>query len=311
MTRIREITKGLLFPEGPIALADGSVLVVEIAGGTLTRVLADGTKHVVAELGGGPNGAAIGPDGRCYVCNNGGWSAKGIEMLLGRVYDKPVPERIQSCIQAVDLSTGKFETLYTECAGHPLKAPNDLVFDKLGGFYFSDIGIRSKRTAERGRICYAKPDGSSIRDVVVPIDAPNGVGLSPDEKTLYVAQTETARVMAYDILEPGVVRTSHAIGGGGRLLHASPHLVRMDSLAVDSAGNVCVATLDLPAITVISPDGSRVERVAVPDPMVTNICFGGPDLRTAYMTFSLGGTLAAMEWARPGLPLNFLNKRAS
>ena len=72
MVELREITSGLRFPEGPIAMPDGSILLVEIAAGCLTRVAADGTKSLVAETGGGPNGLAIGPDGRCYVCNNGG-----------------------------------------------------------------------------------------------------------------------------------------------------------------------------------------------------------------------------------------------
>src|SRR2546426_7892594 len=72
MPEMREITSGLQFPEGPVALADGSVLVVEIKRGTLTRVAPDGKQTIVATTGGGPNGAAIGPDGRVYVCNNGG-----------------------------------------------------------------------------------------------------------------------------------------------------------------------------------------------------------------------------------------------
>src|SRR6266545_3795448 len=70
----REITDGLRFPEGPIAMADGSVLVVEIEGGRLIRVMPDGEKQMAAHLGGGPNGAAIGPDGHCYICNNGGFT---------------------------------------------------------------------------------------------------------------------------------------------------------------------------------------------------------------------------------------------
>ena len=65
------IAEGLAFPEGPVAMPDGSVLFVEIAGGCLSRVLASGKVERVAELGGGPNGAAIGPDGHGYVCNNG------------------------------------------------------------------------------------------------------------------------------------------------------------------------------------------------------------------------------------------------
>ena len=74
MNPIRTIADGLQFPEGPIAMPDGSVIVVEIARGTLTRVLLDGRKEVIADTGGGPNGAAIGPDGACYVCNNGGFA---------------------------------------------------------------------------------------------------------------------------------------------------------------------------------------------------------------------------------------------
>ena len=68
------LARGLQFPEGPVAMADGSVLVVEIRRGTLTRVDVDGKVEVVATPGGGPNGAAIGPDGACYLCNNGGFT---------------------------------------------------------------------------------------------------------------------------------------------------------------------------------------------------------------------------------------------
>src|ERR1051325_2518169 len=73
MPEFREIASGLQFPEGPIAMPDGSVILVEIQRGTLSRVTPDGKIHVVAKTGGGPNGAAIGPDGKVYVCNNGGF----------------------------------------------------------------------------------------------------------------------------------------------------------------------------------------------------------------------------------------------
>ena len=73
MAEMRHITSGLKFPEGPIAMNDGSVVLVEIQSGHLTRVAPDGTITRIAETGGGPNGAAIGPDGKVYVCNNGGF----------------------------------------------------------------------------------------------------------------------------------------------------------------------------------------------------------------------------------------------
>src|SRR5690606_3166255 len=124
------------FPEGPVALPDGSVLVVEIAAGTLTRVEPDGTKTVVAKLGGGPNGAAIGPDGRCYVCNNGGFLFSERD---GRLYPGFAPTEYRGgWIEAVDLTTGKSEVLYRSCGEQKLLGPNDLVFDRHGGFYFTD-----------------------------------------------------------------------------------------------------------------------------------------------------------------------------
>src|SRR5215467_6534507 len=70
--RMQQVAEGLHFPEGPVAMADGSVVLVEIRRGTLTRVTPNGRRETLAELGGGPNGAAIGPDGAVYVCNNGG-----------------------------------------------------------------------------------------------------------------------------------------------------------------------------------------------------------------------------------------------
>ena len=85
MAAITAIAHGLQFPEGPVALPDGSVLLVEIVRQTLSRVQANGTVSVVATLGGGPNGVAIGPDGRCYVCNTGGseWHQWGDGWLPG------------------------------------------------------------------------------------------------------------------------------------------------------------------------------------------------------------------------------------
>jgi gluconolactonase len=79
----------------------------------------------------------------------------------------------------------------------------------------------------------------------------------------------------------------------------------LDSMAVDGAGNVCVATLINGGITVISPDGASVEFISTGDPLTTNICFGGPDLRTAYITLTGTGKLVAMDWPRPGLKLHY------
>ncbi len=298
---MQEIASGLRFPEGPIALDDGSVVLVEIARGTLSRVTPDGKVAVVAELGGGPNGAAMGPDGAIYVCNNGGfvWHERN-----GRLYPGNAPDDYAGGrIERVELDTGKVDVLYRECGGRRLNGPNDMVFDAQGGMWFTDLGKTYGDHKDLGFVYYARPDGSHISCQIEHRETPNGIGLSPDEKTLYFAETITGRVWAYDIETPGQVAA-----GNGRLLAGVPGYQLFDSLAVDSAGNVCVATIVNGGITVISPDGASVDHVPADDALTTNICFGGADLKTAYITLSSTGRLVSTEWPRPGLALNFLNK---
>ncbi|MEM7340273.1 MAG: SMP-30/gluconolactonase/LRE family protein [Actinomycetota bacterium] len=306
---MRTIADGLQFPEGPVALADGSVVLVEIRRGTLSRVAPDGAVTVVALLGGGPNGAALGPDGAVYVCNNGGFTWRSVQGMT--LPGHQAEDYSGGSIQRVDLETGSFETLYTEVDGWPLAGPNDLVFDRHGGFYFTDLGKGRLREMDRGAIYYAQADGSAATVVARPLNTPNGVGLSPDEDRLYYAETMTGRVRYWDLAGPGEVASagsqlSSSAGTPSHLLGVVPGDGRVDSLAVDSEGNVCVATLGTGAITAFAPDGSLRAILPVPgDPMVTNICFGGPELRTAYITASGFGSLRAHEWHCPGHPLNF------
>jgi gluconolactonase len=301
--QIRTLTEGLAFPEGPVALADGSILVVEIADGSLTRVMPDGARTSVARPGGGPNGAAIGPDGKCYICNNGGF-----KWLVEGSHRRPLLQADDYSggrIERVELATGTVECLYSAAGEVPLKGPNDLVFDRHGGFYFSDLGKVRAREMDRGAIYYAKADGSAIVEAAFPLVTPNGVGLSPDGETLYVAETEPARLWAFDIVEPGVLRKEPwPSPHGGRLVAGLGGYQRFDSLAVDAEGRICVATLINGGITVIAPNGRHIEHHPMPDPLTTNICFGGADLKTAYITLSWTGRLVAVDWPTPGLRIN-------
>lgn len=300
---ITEIANGLRFPEGPIAMPDGSVVLVEIAGGALSRVSPEGQVSVVAELGGGPNGAAIGPDGKCYVCNNGGfeWTERNGLLFPGL---QPA-DYSGGRIERVDLASGEFDVIYRECEGEPLKGPNDLVFDAQGGFYFTDHGKTRLRERDRTGVFYAKADGSMIRELIFPMEAPNGIGLSPAGDELYVAETTTGRLWAYRLSGPGEIDPGAGQRGGGRLLAGGPGFYLYDSLAVDAEGNVCVGTLVNGGITVVSPTQDTVRFVPMPDLLATNICFGGEDLRTAYITLSTTGRLVAVPWETPGLALNF------
>lgn len=285
-------------------MPDGTILLVEIERQTLTRIDTAGRKEIVATLGGGPNGAAIGPDGYCYVCNNGGFRWHEDEQGL-----RPhgVPDSYDGGrIERVDLRTGRVEVLYTHGAAGRLRGPNDLVFDGGGGFWFTDLGKVRDRDLDRGSVYYAKCDGSSIQEVVFPMLFPNGCALSPDGDRLYVAETEAGRVWAFDIEAPGrLVKKPWPSPHGGELLVGLPGYQRLDSMAVEANGNVCVATLmENAGVTVISPQGGIVQHVPMPDRATTNICFGGKDLRTAYITLSMSGRLVAVEWPRAGLPLH-------
>ena len=308
MTAIREIASGLRFPEGPIALPNGDVLLVEIEGGTLTRVKPDGRTEVVARPGGGPNGAAMGPDGKVYLCNNGGFEWLPLKDGGKRPGHQPA-DYSGGRIERVDLNTGAVEVLYTHGPNGPLRGPNDLVFDGHGGFWFTDLGKGRHRDLDRGGVYYARADGSSIQEVIYPMMTPNGIGLSPDGKRLYVAETQTARVWAFEVEAPGVVKKlPFPAPNGGTLLAAMSSFRLFDSLAVDSGGNVCVASLFEGGITVIPPDGGPSNLVPMPDLYTTNICFGGPDLKTAFITLSVSGKLVAVDWPRPGVPLHGLNR---
>jgi len=304
--KLTTIATGLRFPEGPIAMPDGSVILVEIERQTLSRVMPDGKVEVIAEVPGGPNGAALGPDGAIYICNNGGFEFHKDDSGI-----RPVRQAYSykgGSIDRVDLQSGAVKTLYTHCGDNKLCGPNDIVFDRQGGMYFSDLGKTRDRDWDRSGLYYASIDGDHITEVAFPLITANGVGLSPDEKTVYATETQTGRLWAFDIESPGKIKPrAWPSPHGGWLVGGTTGFRNFDSLAVDAAGNICVATLMDGGITVIAPDGSSVDHVPMPDPYTTNICFGGAGMKTAFITLSLGGTLVSCTWPKAGLPLNFLN----
>ncbi len=300
------VTEGLSFPEGPIAMPDGSVILVEICAANLTRVNADGNTDVIASLGGGPNGAAIGPDGHCYVCNNGGgfaWQSDENGTRVVGLSDDYSGGRIER----VNLETGELETLYTHCGDIAIQAPNDIVFDEQGGFWFTDTGRRLPTSVEHGAVYYATVDGKHIERRAYPMMAPNGIGLSPDEKTLYVTETQAGRLWRFKVDQPGTIAKEPTMTGGTFMTGVSTFRF-FDSFAMDVEGGIHIGSLQEGGITSVSADAKEVTHTPLPDRLVTNMCFGGEGLKTAYITLGLTGKLIKMTWPTAGLPLNFLNK---
>ena len=297
------VCDGLGFPEGPVWMGDGSVLVVEIDARRLSRVSPDSARTTVATFDrGAPNGAAIGPDGAVYVCNNGGMHfvdmADGVRVPVGAA-----PDHAGGSIDRVDLATGAVTTLYRACDGVALNSPNDLVFDAHGGFWFTDMGRSLPTGHDAGRLYYARADGSAITLIRDGMHSPNGIGLSPGGGRLYVAETTTSRIWAHDIVAPGRIAAAASMWLPGDVLGPLPGYQPLDSLAVDAQGNVCAATLINGGITVFTPDGNEATHYPTPDFATTNICFGGEDMRDAWITASSTGRLYHTRWPRPGLRL--------
>ncbi len=302
---MRLVAESLEFPEGPVVLDDGRVAVVEVKSGSVALVdPADGGIDRIP-TGGGPAGGALGPDGKLYVCNTGGFTGWSTTNGLTFPSVSSIDDAI-GMIQVVDLGTGQVSDLYVDCGGIGLNLPNDLVFDAHGGFYFTDYGRQRGRVVDCGVLYYAKADGSEIVEVAFPMTTPNGVGLAPGGEKLYVAETITSRLWSYTVIAPGQVKERagiHASPDG--VVYSAPGFQPFDSLAVEANGNICVATTARGGITVVSPAGELVEFVKVPgeDPAITNIAFGGPDMRTAYICSAARGRLYAADWPRPGLTL--------
>lgn len=306
MAEFELVADGLRFPEGPVWMPDGSIILTEIEAGRITRIFPDGSRTTVAKTGGGPNGLALGPDGKLYCCNNGGfnWNRNGDFLAPHGIADTYSGGRIER----IDIDTGVVEILYKSGDfGCVLRGPNDIVFDTHGGFWFTDHGKEDfkARCHDIVGIFYAKADGSYLEEVIFPSQNPNGIGLSPDGNSLYAAETYTCRLMKFNITAPGKVDEAGGPGGPGIPLYRPAGWKYFDSLAMEASGNICVATIGECGISVVSPAGELVEFVGTDDIFTTNICFGGVDMQDAWLTLSGTGRLVKIRWNRPGLKLNY------
>jgi gluconolactonase len=300
--RFEVLAEHLGLPEGPVVADDGTLYAVDVDGGRVVRV-AGGETMVVARPGGGPNGMALVDDRTAVIANNGGflWTEPGgvrVPLDLATYTNEP-PGFAGGWIERADLVTGDVTVLHTECGGRPLRGPNDLVIDETGGIWFTDTGKMRRASIDRGGLYYIPPDGSPVREAAFPLLGANGVGLSPDGRRVYVAETYTGRLLAWDLVAPGVIGPAAGAADpvhGGTCVAATSYT--FDSLAVDASGRIAVAATS-GGIVVITPDGGQTDVYPLPGDAASNIAFAN-DGRRAVITLSRSGRLARTPWPPSG-----------
>jgi gluconolactonase len=280
-----EQASGLGFPEGPLVLSDGRVAFVEEYGGCVS-VLEGGRVRRMADVGGNPNGLAMGPDGRIYVTRGRG--------VVGTWH---APEQVAPAIVAVDPATGTWEVVTTTASGRPLRAPNDLCFGPDGMLYFTDPDDFVPDGDLHGWICRFGPNGTEL---LYELDNtfPNGLAFDAEGRLVWM-ESHTKRVI-------GVTPD-----GGSETLAQLGEETTPDGCAYAADGRLVVATLMTGGLDVVDwgSDGPRTERITWTEGAVTtNCCFDGStiwvtDVRQDWMTARDTGKLWRVETSLTGLPL--------
>jgi gluconolactonase len=253
---ITKLHSGFAFTEGPAADRPGNVYFSDIPNERIHKVDLKGQLSVFREKSGHANGLMVNARGEVVACE-----------MDGRIV------AISPDGKSVRVLADKYE-------GQRFNAPNDLVLDRSGGVYFTDPSFRAPQPLPQGKtaVYYVSADGKVTR-LIDNLPNPNGVILSPDEKTLYVIPSGQADMMAYPVEAPGKIGTGRVFctlkqpegrtGTGG------------DGLTVDSKGNLYI-TSQL-GLQVFDAAGKLLGILRFPE-QPANVAFGGPDLKTLYVT---------------------------
>lgn len=265
-----KVAGGFGFIEGPAADGQGNLYFSDIPNARIHKLDAQGKVTVFREKSNKSNGLMVDGKGRILACEMDG------------------------AVVALSADGQGREVLADQHNGKPLNAPNDLVIDKTGGIYFTDPMYGAKTPLPQGKTCvYYLPQGGKPARLLDNLPNPNGVILSPDEKTLYVIPSSQRQMMAYPVEAPGKL-------GAGRVFC---ELAQRrpggnsggDGLAVDVQGNLYITAET--GVQVWSPAGKLLGTLVFPE-QPANCDFGGPGNKTLYATARTG--LYQVELEIPG-----------
>lgn len=286
-----EVATTVAFTEGPAVAADGSVYFTDIINQRIMKLGADGRLSVFRERSNAANGLLIDPQNRLIAC-------EGAEFTRPGVVVSGIPR-----VTRTDLGTGAVEVLADQYDGEPLVGPNDITIDSKGRLYFTELN---------GAAVYRIDGPRQVARILAAPDVqrPNGIQVSPDDRTLYLVESDQAKggarlIRRYDLLPDGTVRNMrvHYDFSPGR---------GADGMSIDVEGNLYASagmnqprgtaeTLDTKTgVYVISPQGTLLRFIPVPEDFITNNAFGGPDRKTLYVT--AGKTLFKVRTDVAGLP---------
>jgi gluconolactonase len=283
---------GLSFPEGPVALLDGSWLCVESGAerGCITQISPDGRSLRVVAKTGRPNGLAVDKDG--FI-----WAAESKTPSLLRV--------------TLD---GKVEIVATGCEGEPFLFPNDLCFGPDGAIYMTDSGVHIDRFAPGGRIrsdylelsydgrvYRVDPQTRGVRKLDAGLKFTNGIAFGPDGY-LYVNETLTGMIFRYAWRDADHIGLREEFGNVNDP-SGPPGWRGPDGMAFGMDGKLYVAVFNQRDVTVLGPDGAVVRRIPTQGRMPTNCAFGLPGRRRLYVTEFELGQIEMFDVETDGLPL--------
>ncbi len=274
-----QIAATTAFTEGPTVDREGNVYFTDITPQRIMKLAPDGALSVFRENSNRANGLVFDAQWRLIACEGSDAEA-----------NRPRVTR-------TDMTTGEIEVLAERFEGKKLNQPNDVTFDGQGRLYFSDRprDNPSPDQVPLHAVYRIDPDGSLHRILAEPaIEKPNGLVISPDDKTFYLIEAHpdegrARMIRAYDLDEDRNVSNM-------RVFHDFYPGRSGDGMTIDSAGNLYVAaglnrlrgtseTLDTPAgVHVFAPDGALKEFIPIPEDTVTNCAFGGGELKTLYVT---------------------------